>query len=185
MKEHSEEENSKVETVLSSETIYEGNIVKLVRNQIRLSTGRTTFRDIIEHPGSVGIVPLLDDGSIILINQFRLATGRAIWEIPAGTREKGESPEACAKRELEEEIGFVSSSLEPLFKCYLAPGYTTELMHVFVAKGLVKTQQHTEEDEIITTHQFSPVEALEMVSRGEIKDAKTIGAITYLIAVEK
>ncbi|MDG6994499.1 MAG: NUDIX hydrolase [Nitrososphaerota archaeon] len=178
-------ENSIVETVLSSETVYTGHVVKLVRKQVRFPTGRTMARDIVEHPGSVGIVPLLDDGRIILIRQFRLATAGVIWEIPAGTLEDGESPEACARRELEEETGYSCGSLDLIFKCYLAPGYTTELMHMFVAKALVKTRQHTEEDEMITTHQASPVEALQMIGSGDIRDAKTISAISYLVASGK
>lgn len=178
-------EGSSVETVLSSDTVYAGNVLKLVRKTIRLPTRRTTVRDVLEHPGSVGIVPLFDDGKIILIKQFRIATGGVIWEIPAGTLENGESPEACARRELEEETGYVCRSIESLFKCYLAPGYSTELMHFFVARDLVKTRQHTEEDEMITTHNVTPIQVLKMVETGDIRDAKTISAISYLLASNK
>ena len=179
------DEDSIPEPVLSSEIVYNGKIVKLARKQIRMNNGKTTVREVIEHPGSVAIVPLLDDRRIVLIRQFRLATGSFIWEIPAGTLEKDESPEACAKRELEEETGFQCGSLDPLFNCYLAPGYSTELMHLYLARDLKKTTQHIEEDEIITIHEVSPNEALQMIGRGDIRDSKTIGAISFLLATGK
>ena len=176
------DEDSIPEPVLSSEIVYNGKIVKLARKQIRMNNGKATVREVIEHPGSVAIVPLLDDRRIVLIRQFRLATGSFIWEIPAGTLEKDESPEACAKRELEEESGFQCGSLDPLFNCYLAPGYSTELMHLYLARDLKKTTQHIEEDEIITIHEVSPNEALQMIGRGDIRDSKTIGGISFLLA---
>ena len=179
------DEDSIPEPVLSSEIVYNGKIVNLARKQIRMNNGKTTVRDVIEHPGSVAIVPLLDDRRIVLIRQFRLATGSFIWEIPAGTLEKDESPEACAKRELEEETGFQCGSLDPLFNCYLAPGYSTELMHLYLARDLKKTTQHIEEDEIITIHEVSPNEALQMIGRGDIRDSKTIGDISFLLATGK
>lgn len=181
----SKDEDSTPEPVLYSEIVYNGKIVKLTRKQIRMTNGKTTVREIVEHPGSVGIVPLQNNDKVILLRQFRLATGSFIWEIPAGTLEKGELPEACAKRELEEEAGFECGSLELLFTCYLAPGYSTELMHLYLARDLKKTKQHTEEDEIITIHEASPNEVLQMIATGDVKDSKTISAISYLLSSGK
>src|SRR6266702_8300139 len=139
------------EQVTSSRIVYSGRILKLRQDEVRLlPTGRETSREIIEHPGSVGIVPILEEGRIVLIRQFRLAAGEIIWEIPAGTLEKGEAPEACARRELEEETGYRGEIFKPLFECYLAPGYSMELMHFFVASSLKVMKQATEEDEIIS-----------------------------------
>ncbi len=179
------DEDSIPEPVLSSEIVYEGRIMKLTRKQIRMINGDTTVREIVEHPGSVGIVPLHNNGRIILLRQFRLATGSFIWEIPAGTLEKGESPDACAKRELEEETGFECGSLELLFTCYLAPGYSTELMHLYLARDLEQTKQHLEEDEVISIHEATPNEVLEMIAKGDVKDSKTISAISFLLAAGK
>ena len=179
------EDNSMAEVVLSSEVVHTGKILKLVQKQVRLHTDRRAVRDIVEHPGSVGILPLLSDGRIVLVKQFRLATEGIIWEIPAGTLEKGESPENCARRELEEETGFSCGSLDPLFRCYIAPGYSTELMHLYVARDLVKTRQHTEEDEIITIHETSPSAALQMIRNGDIIDAKTLSVISFSLASGK
>lgn len=183
----SDQEKEQGETVLSSEVIYSGRVVKFTRKQIRLPTGKTAVREIIDHPGSVGIVPILDDESqrVVLIRQFRLAARGTIWEIPAGTMEEGESPEASARRELEEETGYRCRALDPLFECYLAPGYSAEVMHFFLAKNLVKTRTNYDEDETISVHYATLEEIFEMIERGEIRDAKTVAAISYLVARER
>jgi ADP-ribose pyrophosphatase len=170
------------EQITSSQLIYSGRTLKLRRDEVRLPTGRTTSREIIEHPGSVGIVPILGDGRIVLIRQFRLAAGEVIWEIPAGTLEKGEAPEACARRELEEETGYKVEVLKPLFECYLAPGYSMELMHFFVASSLKMAKQAMEEDEIISIQPLEPERIISMIGTREIKDVKTVSAISYLYA---
>jgi ADP-ribose pyrophosphatase len=170
------------EQVTSSRLIYSGRALNLRHEEVRLPNGRTTTREIIEHPGSVGIVPILGDGRIVLIRQFRLAAGEVIWEIPAGTLENGEVPEACARRELEEETGYKAEVLKPLFECYLAPGYSMELMHLFVASSLKMEKQATEEDEIISIEPLELERIITMIGRHEIKDVKTIGAISYLCA---
>jgi ADP-ribose pyrophosphatase len=170
------------ERLLSSKIVYKGKALKLMLNKVLLPTGRRTSREVIEHPGSVGVAPLFDDGKILLINQFRFSARKLLWEIPAGTLESGETPESCARRELEEETGYKANRLQPLFKCYLAPGYSTELMHFFIAIGLKRTIQSLREDEIISIRPISVKKAILMIEQGEIMDAKTICALSYLRA---
>jgi ADP-ribose pyrophosphatase len=173
------------EQVLSSNVVYRGRAVRLRLDRVRLPTGRETSREIIEHPGSVGIVPLLSGDRVLLIRQYRHAAGETIWEIPAGTMERGETPRECAGRELEEETGHRAESLTPFFDCYLAPGYSMELMHVFLARRLTPTEQRTEEDEIISVKPVTSEIAFHMIKSGEIRDAKTICALSYLRALAR
>jgi ADP-ribose pyrophosphatase len=170
------------EKVLSSELVYRGRAVSIRKVAVEMPTGRRSSRVIIEHPGSVAVVPLLDDGRLVLIRQFRLAAGGVIWEIPAGHIERGEDPEACARRELEEETGYRAGSVERLFEAYLSPGSSTELMRFFLATGLEKSEQRTEEDEIIDVEPVNVEEAVRMIASNEIRDAKSIAAISYLQA---
>src|SRR5262249_53704279 len=135
------------ETVIGSQSIYEGRIVHLRVDTVRLPNGKESKREIVAHRGAVCIVPVRDDGKILLVQQFRLAAGKTLLEIPAGTLEEGEGPALCAERELEEETGYRAAKLVPLFQAYLAPGYSTELIYAFLATGLTPTQAHTDADE--------------------------------------
>ena len=168
--------------MLSSELIYRGRAVTIRKVAVEMPSGRRGSRVIVEHPGSVAVVPLLDDGRLVLIRQFRLAAGGVIWEIPAGHIEHGEDPEACARRELEEETGYRAGRVERLFEAYLSPGSSTELMRFFLASGLEKREQKTEEDEIISVEPVNVERAIGMIESNEIKDAKSIAAIAYLNA---
>jgi len=170
------------EKVLSSSTLYSGRAVRLRVDRVRLPNGRETSREIIEHPGSVGILPLLTGNRVLLIRQYRHAVGQTIWEIPAGTMEPGETPIECARRELEEETGYRARSLKPFFDCYAAPGYSMELMRVFLARGLRPTEQRPEEDEIISVDPLTSERAFGMIRSGRIRDAKTICALAYFRA---
>ena len=170
------------EKVLSSSMLYSGRAVKLRLDRIRLPSGRETSRETIEHPGSVGILPLLTRNRVLLLRQYRHAIGDTIWEIPAGTMEPGETPKECAGRELEEETGYIAKSLKPFFDCYAAPGYSMELMHLFLARGLKPKEQRPEEDEIISVEPVGGEEAFRMIRSGQIRDAKTICALAYLRA---
>jgi ADP-ribose pyrophosphatase len=170
------------EKVLSSSILYSGRAVRLRLDRVRLPNGRETSREIIEHPGSVGILPLLTGDRVLLIRQYRHAVGRTIWEIPAGTIEPGETPKECAGRELEEETGYRAGSLTPFFDCYAAPGYSMELMRLFLARGLKPTERRPEEDEIISVEPITRETAFRMIKSGQICDAKTICALSYLRA---
>lgn len=168
------------EEVLTSRILYDGRAVRLRLERVRLPTGRETSREIIEHPGSVAILPLLAENLVLMIRQYRHAVGRTIWEIPAGTMEKRETPAACARRELEEETGYSAKSMKLLFECYPTPGYSQELMRMFVARGLNPTERRLDEDEIISVEPVEIERAFRMIGSKEIRDAKTIAALSYL-----
>jgi ADP-ribose pyrophosphatase len=171
-----------VESTISSRTIYRGRVIKLHVDRVRLDNGRETTREIVEHPGAAAIVPILDDGRLLLIKQYRAATRRKLMEIPAGTLEPDESPLSCAKRELTEETGYVARRVRKLFSCYLAPGYSTEKIHFFLATHLVPGQGKQEYDEAIDVQAVDLWQALKAIERGKIQDAKTISALYYLAA---
>jgi len=171
------------EKVLSSELLYRGKAGAIRKVAIEMPSGRRGTRVIVEHPGSVAVVPLLDDGRLVLIRQFRLAAGGVIWEIPAGHLERGEKPEACARRELEEETGYRADKIEPLFEAYLSPGSSTELMRFFLATGLEEGEQRTEEDEMISVEPLEFERVVLMIESNEVKDAKSIAAIAYLQSI--
>lgn len=165
------------ETVIGTEEIYKGKIVHLRVDKVRLPDGSESKREIVGHSGAVCIVPVRKDGMVLLVRQFRLAAGQVLLEIPAGTLEANEAPDDCAARELEEETGYRADSLQPLFACYLAPGYTTEKIHAYLATGLTKTQSHTDVDENVELVEL-PLEELEQrIMAGEIQDAKTIASV--------
>lgn len=165
------------ETVLSSEKIYDGKIVHLHVDTVRLSDGKESKREVVSHGGAVCIVPVQEDGTTLLVRQFRLPAGKILLEIPAGTLEKGEEPQACALRELEEEIGYKAANIRLLFACYLAPGYSTEKIHAYIATGLTKTQTHFDEGENLELVTMPLAEAVQRVLAGELEDAKTIAAL--------
>ncbi len=168
------------EKVLSSDQIYDGKVVKLRVDTIELPSGNVTKREIMEHGGAVCIVPLLPDGKIGMIRQWRSAVQEYLWELPAGGLEKGENPDECARRELIEEIGYQAGKLTPLFQCYLAPGYSSELMHGFLGEELELVGAQPEEDENIDLTPMTIEELLPMIDNREIRDSKTICGLLAL-----
>lgn len=165
------------ETVIGTEEIFRGKIVHLRVDRVRLPDGTESKREIVAHKGAVCIVPIMEDGTVLLVRQFRLAAGAALLEIPAGTREEGEEAADCAARELEEETGYRAGSLQPLFSAYLAPGYSTELIHAYLATDLTKTQAHTDADETVELIPIAADDIERKILSGEIQDSKTISAI--------
>ncbi len=166
------------ETVIGTERIYEGRVVSLRVDTVRLPSGRESRREVVEHSGAVAVVPMQDEKTVLLIRQFRLPAGRAILEIPAGGMDEGETPEVCARRELAEEIGLVPGRLVPLYSCYLAPGYSTEIIHGFLALDLREAPEDPDEDELVEVVPMPIEEAIAAVATGEIADAKTIAGLT-------
>lgn len=164
-----------VERVLGGELIYRGRVINLRVDQVELPGGRVTSREVVEHPGAVAIVPLLDDGRVVLVRQYRHAAGGTLLEIPAGTLDQpGETPEAAAARELQEETGYSAARLTPLATFYPAPGFASELMHLFVATGLTQGDQGQMDDEQITV-EWTPLSSVpDLLARGELRDAKTL-----------
>ncbi|MBN1455447.1 MAG: NUDIX hydrolase [Methanomicrobia archaeon] len=158
------------EIAIETKELYRGKVVHLQVTTVSLPDGRRKTREILVHPGAAAVVPLLDD-RIMLIEQYRAAVGRKTWEIPAGTLEVGESPEACAQRELTEETGFQAENWSHVTAYYPSPGYTTEVIHVFRASGLRKVREVAPEFPV----QFITVTELqERIRAGEIMDSKTI-----------
>lgn len=164
------------EEILGSEMIYDGRIVHLYKETVRLPNGETTTREIIHHSGAVALIPIDPDGKLVLVRQFRLAARRVMLELPAGTLAPGEAPLACAERECQEEIGYKPGHLEPLGGIFVAPGYTTEYIHFFVATGLTPSVLDGDEDEFLQVEHLSAAEVLDRIMRQEIIDGKTISA---------
>ena len=160
--------------------MYKGSLLRLRVDNVTLPNGFKTTREIVEHPGAVAIIPLLPDNRILLTKQYRRAANRKMIEIPAGTLERGESPISCAKRELAEETGYTPTRIRRLFSCFLAPGYSTEKIHFFVATDLVPKKTEHPPDETITTHAMKLDECLRGILHGEIQDAKTVCGIYYV-----
>jgi ADP-ribose pyrophosphatase len=168
------------ELTINTHSVYNGKLLKLHVDTVRLPNGEETTKEIIEHPGAVAIIPVLDSGKLLIVNQYRAAARRRMMEIPAGTLEPDESPLACAKRELTEETGYVAGHFTRLFSCYLAPGYSSEKIHFFLASELVRTKANPAEDEFITVQAVNLDDALELIEHGKIQDAKTISALYYV-----
>ncbi len=165
------------ETVLSSERIYEGRIINLRVDTVRLPNGKTSKREVVEHGGAVAIVPMQNDNTVLLVRQFRLPAGKPLLEIPAGGIEDGEDPEACARRELSEEIGMTPGQLIPLFQTFVAPGYTTEKIYGFLALDLSPAPGDQDEDEFVQVVPMPLADALAAIATGEIEDGKTVSGL--------
>ncbi|HEY3297367.1 MAG TPA: NUDIX hydrolase [Armatimonadota bacterium] len=162
------------EKTLKSDSIYRGRIINLRVDTVELPNGRTSTREIVEHKGAVAIVPMLNHETVVLVRQFRQAAGRVLLEIPAGGLELGEDPADCARRELAEEIGCHPQKLTPMFSSYLAPGYSSEKLHMFLAEDLQQDEQKTENDEFIEIVNIRIKDAVDLIRSGEIVDAKSI-----------
>jgi ADP-ribose pyrophosphatase len=136
-------------------------------------------REVVIHPGAAVILPLLDEDTVVLIANYRCCIKKTIWELPAGTLEKGEEPLTCAARELEEETGYTAASLEPLLHFYSTPGFSNEILYVFLAKELTKTAQRLDASEKIEVKVVKLKAALDMIRDGTINDVKTIASLLY------
>lgn len=150
---------------------------RVIRRQERCRDGSIRSREIVEHPGSVVILPMLDDDRVCLIEVFRQAVGRVLWELPAGTLDREESLVEAARRELEEETGYRAETVEPLGGFWMSPGILRERMHLFLARGLEPGPQALEPGERITAHVINWQQAIAMCLDGRIEDAKTVAAI--------
>jgi ADP-ribose pyrophosphatase len=166
---------------LHSEVRYRGKAFDVRKDEVSLPHGGTTALDIVEHSGAVTIFPIDIDGRVWLVRQYRHATGGEILELPAGTLEEGEDPEACALREVQEEIGMAAGRMQKIGEFYLAPGYSTEFMHVYLATRLTPSSLPGDEDEYLRVENYPLAQLLDMASTGRIRDAKTLAAL-YLAA---
>lgn len=173
--------DSPAEQLLRTEAIFQGRLLRLRVDHVRLANGRETTREIVEHPGAIAIVPQLPDGRVILIRQYRRPAGQELLEIPAGTREPGEDAETCARRELEEEIGYRAGQLERLGGLFPAPGFSTEYMDLYLATELMPVAGETPAEFEEAMEIIQPADAPAMLAAGEPLDAKTLAAL-FLVA---
>lgn len=165
---------------LHSETVYRGRVFDVHRDQVRLPNGQSVPFDVVVHQGAVTLVPLDADGSLWFIRQYRYPVGVDLLELPAGVMESGEDPQISAERELREEIGMAARQMQKLGEFFLAPGYSTEYMHVFLATDLAHAPLPADEDEFLSIERIPVMEALRMAENGQIQDAKTLAALLLL-----
>jgi len=163
--------------LIKSETILQGRAFKIRRDHLKTPNGLETHLDIIEHGGSVVLVPIDEDGNILFVRQYRHAAGGDLLELPAGTRNGDEPYEECAAREIREETGMEAGKLEKVGEFYLAPGYSTEFMGVFLATELSHNPLDPDVDEFLSVEKMSVKDALSMAERGEMPDAKSLAAL--------
>ncbi|MBK7632547.1 MAG: NUDIX hydrolase [Ignavibacteriales bacterium] len=167
--------------LLKSEIRYKGKVFDHQVDEIEYESGNRGIREIAIHPGGAVVVPVKDDGKIILVKQFRYPLQKTLIELPAGKLDKGEDPLVCATRELEEETGYKAKVIKKLGEIYTAPGYCTEILHIYSAEGLIAGNHNREEGELeMEILEFSSNEIETMITKGEITDAKTIIGIHYL-----
>ena len=166
--------------LVKSEMLLRGRAFKIRRDYLKTPDGRDTRLEIVEHGGSVVIVPMDNAGNLLFVWQYRHAAGKDLLELPAGTRDEHESFEECAAREIREETGMQAGKLQKLGEFYLAPGYSTEFMAVFLATELDENPLQADDDEFLQVERIPLKQATDMAERGEIQDAKSLAA--FLLA---
>ena len=164
------------EKTLESTLIYQGAIVTLRRDRAQLADGRAAYREVVEHPGGVAILPLEEDNTVTLVRQYRYPFHQVMTELPAGKLERGEDHRLCALRELEEEAGLVPEELTYLGCLRLSPGYSDEVLHMYLARRLRRTQAHPDDGEFLHVLRLPFAQLLEQIMAGTITDAKTVAA---------
>ena len=162
------------ESKISSEIIYKGSFLDIRKDIVTLPNGNTSTREWIKHPGAACIIPIMSDGKIALIKQYRYPVQSEMIELPAGKLDPGEDPEKCASRELEEEIGYTAGKLTFICKIHPAIGFASEVMWIYLAENLTKSAKNTDHDEFVELLPTDLNVAVQMVWNGEITDVKTI-----------
>lgn len=169
------------EIVTDSRQVFDGKLIKVRVDEVRMPDGSVHRREVVEHPGAVAIVPVLPSGEIVLVRQYRHAIGQQTLELPAGTREPGEEPLQTAIRELREETGYRSDSVRELVRFFVSPGWANEELIVYVANDITPGQDHPEPDEDLWVVNVRPEDVATWIKRGEIVDAKTmVGLLAWL-----
>ncbi len=163
--------------LLRSETLLQGRVFRIRRDTLKTPDGRETKFEIIEHGGSVIVVPVDEHGDMYFVRQYRHAAGKYLLELPAGTRDGDEPYEACAAREIREETGMEAGKLQKVGEFFLAPGYSSEFMEVYLATDLKHNPLEADEDEFLTVEKYPLRQAIEMAERGEMPDAKSLAAL--------
>ena len=163
--------------VLQSESIFQGKVFGVRIDQVESPTGQTTRIDVVEHNGAVVMIPVDDDQRIWFVRQYRHPTGKVLLELPAGTLDPGEDPETCAVRECREEIGMSPSYLLPLGGAFIAPGYSTEYLHFFLARDLTPAPLTPDADEDLDVERLGWNEIMELIAEGELQDTKSLAGL--------
>ena len=169
-----------IPALLASTRVFEGRVFAVRSDLVGYADGSEHRLDVVEHRGSLAIVALRGDDSLVLVRQYRHPAGRSLWELPAGTVEPGEDPMEGARRELREETGYTAGRMAPAGSLYVTPGFCDEVMHFFIARELEPGEQSLDEDERIDVGCFGVEEAWSLVARGEIADAKTVLALFWM-----
>ena len=165
------------ETVLHKEEVFQGRVINLSVLDVRLPDGTQSKRELVKHPGAVAMVALDDSNHALLVRQYRIAAQRVMLEIPAGTLRANEPPLKCAERELQEETGYRPGKLEAIGGMFVAPGYTTEFIHLYLATDLHESRLKMDDDEFIEVERVPLAEAMAMITRGDLIDGKTIAGL--------
>ncbi|OGB88825.1 hypothetical protein A2625_02130 [candidate division WOR-1 bacterium RIFCSPHIGHO2_01_FULL_53_15] len=168
------------EKEINSKKVFEGRLLKVRVDTVKLPNGVESTREVVEHPGAVAVVAITQDNELVLIRQFRQATGEVLLEVPAGVPEKNEAGEAAARRELEEETGYHAKNVKKIWEGYASPGYSNEIIQFFLATDMNLMKQKTDEDELIEVDLVDLELCLDLVKTGKIRDNKTM--IGVLIA---
>ena len=167
-----------VEQKLSSRKVFDGKLLQVYVDEARLPDHSKSGREWIKHPGACAVVPIFENGDIMLIRQFRYPMAQIFYEVPAGKIDPGETPDETAKRELLEEAGIESNKLDYIGHFYPAIGYADEIIHIYAAQQLSQIQQNTDADEFLENERIQFEEAIHMISTGEVNDGKTIVCLT-------
>lgn len=163
--------------LLESRQVHDGKVVKLSVDRVELPDGSVTELEVIRHQGAAAVVPLTADGDVLMVRQYRHATGGWLLEVPAGKLDPGEAPDICAARETEEEVGYRVGRLDPLGWIWTTPGFTDEKIWLYLARDLVPGSQNLDGDEVLSVEKMPLVEAVSMVHRGKICDGKSVCAL--------
>jgi len=163
--------------LIKSEILLQGRAFKIRRDTLKTPDGRETKLEIVDHGGSVVLIPIDDDGNLLFVRQYRHAAGGDLLELPAGTRDEDEPFEECAAREIREETGMEAGKLQKVGEFYLAPGYSTEFMAVFLATDLKDNPLQADDDEFLQVEKIPVKKAVEMAEHGDVPDAKSLAAL--------
>jgi ADP-ribose pyrophosphatase len=174
---HAEQRSAMPFELIKSEVLLQGRAFKVRRDTLKTPDDRETKWEIVEHGGSIVLLPVDNEGNLLFVRQYRTAAGKELLELPAGTRDENEPFEKCAAREIREETGMEAGKLQKLGEFYLVPGYSTELMAAFLATDLKENPLDADEDEFLDVEKIPVKQAIEMAERGEIQDAKSLAAL--------
>ena len=166
------------EVTRREETVYEGKIIRVRRDEVELPNRKNTVREVVEHSGGAAVL-VAKEGKIAFVRQFRYPYKRMLLELPAGKLNPGEDPERCAMRELTEETGLISNSLVSMGKLYPSPGYTDEVIHLYMALNAAQGEQNPDEDEFVSVEWLDETTVKAMLRNCEIEDAKTVAALSH------